>query len=96
MKYYILDENGNPVIADIMEWAQWFDKHKYRIYNDTVGDSEISTIFLGMYHSLGEPKLWETMVFGGKFDQMRVRCSGSLEQAEAMHTRMVEMVKRSN
>jgi hypothetical protein len=40
--------------------------------------------------------LWETMVFGGKLDQEQDRCSGSREQAEAMHARMVERVKRSD
>lgn len=63
----------------------------------TVGDSKISTVFLGLDHSFGSssPVLWETMVFGGELDQEQDRCSGSREQAEAMHARMVEKVKCS-
>ena len=55
-------------------------------------------VFLGLDHAFGggAPVLWETMVFGGKLDQEQDRCSGSREQAEAMHARMVEKVKCSN
>lgn len=36
--------------------------------------------------------MWETMVFGGEFDQEQERCGGSREQAEAMHLDMVRKV----
>jgi hypothetical protein len=61
-----------------------------------IGDSRISTVFLGLDHNWsgrGRPVLWESMVFGGKLDQEQDRCSGSREQAEVMHARMVERVK---
>jgi hypothetical protein len=61
-----------------------------------IGDAKVSTVFLGLDHSFSEdgpPILWETMVFGGELDQETDRCSGTREQAEAMHKKMCEQVK---
>lgn len=99
MKHYILDEKGAPVAEpDLMTWALWFEKADRHVGNETIGDSKISTVFLGLDHAFGGgvPVLWETMVFGGKLDQEQDRCCGSREQAEAMHARMVERVLCSN
>jgi hypothetical protein len=50
---------------------------------------KISTVFLGLDHSFGEgkPLLFETMVFGGKFDQETNRYS-TWDEAEAGHIEM--------
>jgi hypothetical protein len=63
-----------------------------------VGVSKVSTVFLCLDHQFagGPPILWETMVFGGALDQEQDRCSGTREQAEAMHQRMVERVKKGD
>jgi hypothetical protein len=93
---YILNENGNPVLEqDIIAWAHWFETAARRVAHDTISDASVSTVFLGIDHSFGSgpPVLWETMVFGGPMDQEQDRCSGSREQAEAMHAKMVERVK---
>lgn len=95
---YILDQHGNPKPeADLIAWAIWFESsRKNRIVKQNfIGESKVSTIFLGLDHSWsgGKPILWETMVFGGKLDQEQDRCSGNKEQAEAMHARMLERVK---
>ena len=95
---YTLDADGNPVSEpDMMKWAQWFEKAERHVGNETIGDSKISTVFLGLDHAFGggAPVLWETMVFGGALDQEQDRCSGSREQAEAMHAQMVKRVKCS-
>lgn len=99
MSTYILNENGEPIAEpDIMKWTQWFDKAERHVGYTTIGDSTISTVFLGVNHSFasGAPVVWETVVFCGKLNQERKLCSGSREQAEAMHARMVEKVKRAN
>ncbi len=96
---WILDERGTPVLEpDITKWAQWFEKAERHVADEKIGESRISTVFLGLDHSFGSgpPVLWETMVFGGKLDQDQARCSGSREQAEAMHAKMVARVKCSN
>lgn len=95
---YTLDEKGNPVHeADLMKWAQWIEKANRQVAYEQIGDSKISTVFLGLDHAFGggAPVLWETMVFGGSLDQEQDRSSGSREQAEAMHARMVDRVKLS-
>ena len=96
--YYILDEKGNPVAEpDIIKWSQWAEKAERHVGNDVIGNSIISTVFLGLDHSFKDaaPILWETMVFGGSLDKYQDRCAGSREQAEAMHIRMVEKVKKA-
>ena len=95
LKYYIL-KNRIPVVElDLIKWGQWFEKTERQVKNKVIGDSRISTVFLGLDHNFngGEPILWETMVFGGELDLEQDRCSGSWEQAEAMHARMIEKVK---
>lgn len=94
---YILDENGNPrPEPDLMKWAKWFEKQEQRrICRTDIGEIFVSTVFLSLDHNFGmngPPILWETMVFGGALDQECNRCSGSREQAEAMHQDMVERV----
>jgi len=54
----------------------------------------ISTVFLGLDHSFGKgpPLLFETMIFGGKFDSYQERYS-TWEQAEAGHLRAIMAVE---
>ena len=97
---YILDCRGEPrAEPDVDKWADWFSSGEKQVAVERVGESRVSTVFLGMDHNfiLGPghgPILWETMVFGGPLDHAQARCGGSREQAEAMHARMVESVKR--
>jgi hypothetical protein len=93
---YILGENGELVPCnDLMEWAREFDNTRRQVAGETIGESLISTVFLGLDHSFGGavPILWETMVFGGRLDQEQDRCSGCRADAQAMHDRMVDRVK---
>lgn len=97
MRQYILDENKNPVLEpDLLKWGTWMAAiSKRRVAFDKIDGVEVSTVFLGLDHSFGAgpPVLWETMVFGGIFDQKQDRCSGGWKDAEAMHARMVDRVK---
>jgi hypothetical protein len=91
--YYILDENGKPrVEPDLWTWAMWFEKADRQVAETFVGDLWVSTVFLGLDHSWGNgpPILWETMVFDQAWNEKDIdRCTGSREQAEAMHEKMV-------
>jgi hypothetical protein len=52
-------------------------------------------VFLGVDHNFfdeGEPVLFETMVFGGKYDEEQERYI-TYEQAEQGHAQWVEKVK---
>lgn len=99
---YILDETGNSPVPepDLLKWSRWFEMSNMarKVGATSVGDSDVSTVFLGVDHGFGEtlaPVLWETMVFGGPLNEVQDRCSGNREQAQAMHARMVERVKAS-
>jgi len=60
-----------------------------------VGDATVSTVFLGidMAYASKQPVYWGTMVFRDMDGSEQDRCSGSREQAEAMHEQMVNRIK---
>ena len=91
--HYILDKNDEPVKVDLMTWANWFEDESRTIAKTTVGEMDISTVFLGLDHSFGkgEPLLFETMIFGGKHDQNMWRYS-TWEEAVAGHKAARELV----
>lgn len=98
MSYYILKDR-KIVRASFMQWAEWFQCKEERVVakSDVCG-FRVSTIFLGM----GVGHMWETMVFKGLVmvssdasDQDMDRCEGSIEQAEEMHGRMCDKIRRA-
>lgn len=73
---YILDENGNPKVEpDIIKWADWFGQRDRRTVAKTYMLGKkimISTVFLGIDHNwelIGEPVLFETMIFAGNWSE---------------------------
>lgn len=92
---YILDGHTPVPIDNIMEWAEMFQNTENRIVEHTqIGDVLISTVFLGMNHNWrpdDEPLLFETMIFGGDFDnnQFRYATWGEAEEGHAECVRMV-------
>ena len=51
---------------DLMIWACWMEDERSKLqHRDKVLGIRISTVFLGLDHSfgIGEPVLWETMIF---------------------------------
>jgi len=94
--YYILNGQEAVECDDLVKWAKWFGENmnNRHVASDVIGDVRVSTVFLGLDHSLGDanPLLFETMVFCGKHDGFMVRCS-TWKQAEKQHTRIVSMVR---
>jgi hypothetical protein len=102
---YILDENGEPVPAPgLRQWGQWLQDHQEEriLAKDKIGNAEVSTVFLGLDHGVSflrkdfdsatyKPTLWETMVFGGPYDQHLARYT-SREDALAGHGKIVQML----
>lgn len=77
--YYILQDK-NPVPVDSATWGDWFIKfgHNRRVALTETNGVTISTVFLGLNHNfceIGEPILFETMVFGGQYDECQQRYS---------------------
>ena len=93
---YILEGKKAVLVGDIIEWAQQFEKTDRRVAKDKIGEVEISTVFLGLDHQYGEgrPLLFETMVFGGEFDEEMDRYS-TWEEAEKGHKTMIEKVRQA-
>jgi hypothetical protein len=90
---YILDDNNNvvPVPADdIVIWARWFENYERRRVADTrTAGVRVSTVFLGLDHRWGgdgPPLVFETMIFGGPYDQYQDRHS-SWDDAVLGHRR---------
>jgi len=85
-----------------MTWAKGFETCDRKVKQEQVGEFWVSTVFLGLdynWEPSGPPILWETMVFLKDHEGIRYgedidmdRCSGSREQALAMHAAMVEHV----
>ena len=93
---YVLDAAGNPKPEpDLMAWSKWFEKGDRVVAKTSVGEAEVSTVFLGLDHSFGgsAPLLYETMVFGGPFDGEQERYA-TKDQAQAGHAEWVAKVSR--
>jgi hypothetical protein len=98
---YVLDENGDAVPAKgLLSWAQWMEEYSRHLGDDQIGTARVSTIFLGLdmraLRSLNDdplykPLLWETMIFGGPYDQQCWRYT-SKEEALEGHRRAVQML----
>jgi len=82
------------VPADLMTWAQWFENSDRTVAKTQIGESEVSTVFIGLDHSFGEGplQLFETIVFDGPLADEMVRYS-TWEEAEKGHKVMVDRVK---
>jgi len=96
---YSLDAAGElKPDPDLMAWARGMMKPSRSVASTLVGESTVSTVFLGYDASFGlgrSPTLWETMVLGGRLDRRTWRCGGSREQAEAMHAAAAAEVARA-
>ncbi len=96
-KFYILKDKKPVLATDFIEYALWMDDDKNRIVEKTeIGNILVSTVFLGIDHSWGggSPVLFETMIFGGEYDEHQQRYC-SWEAAEKGHNLMCNMVLHS-
>jgi hypothetical protein len=92
---YKLEGHDTVLVHDLLEWAAWFETAERRVARSTVVTGiEVSTVFLGLDYSfgMGEPLLFETMVFGGPMDGEQDRYT-TWDEAEKGHATMVEKVR---
>ena len=93
-RWYILNEELEPVGVDVLIAGQWMDDKKNNAkrivdcYEE--GDVVLSTVFLGLDHSWSPDKvlLYESMWFGGPFDGESRRYS-TRQEAEKGHQEML-------
>ena len=94
MRLYILD-GKNPIPC--FDTTQWGLKYKINrlVGRYQFGEVVVSTVFLGMDHSFngGTPVLFETMIFGGEYDQFQERYC-NWDEAEEGHKVACELVNK--
>lgn len=95
--YYIL--NGRAVVpSTLLEWGRWLEENrdKKMVRKTKVGDSLVSTVFLGLDHQWGggPPLIFETLVFDGPLADEMDRYS-TYDEAEAGHEAMVKRVEQA-
>jgi len=92
--HFIL-KDGKPIPATVMEWAEWMEKNEKHIAENNFDGVRVSTVFLGLDHNFHidkPPILYETMIFGGKYDQYQDRYE-TVEQAIVGHLYAVNLVE---
>lgn len=93
MKYYYLVGKEIKETEDIYTWGK-LQENRILFRTDTYGVC-ISTIFLGIDYGWkeGDPILFETMVFGGRYDKDQLRYK-TYNDAETGHKDYVRWVKQ--
>ena len=73
-QHYVLSASGDPVVGgDAMKRAEWLERsgqERVVARTELPGGVVVSTVFLALDHAfgLGEPQLYETMIFEGPLD----------------------------
>lgn len=101
MKFYKLIGHDPVPCSDMDEWVEWTQANEVSrrvAFDKLTGDAgdqvHISTVFLSIDHNygIGEPILFESMVFGGLMDQWQWRYC-TWEEAEQGHAEIVRLVR---
>ena len=99
--WYILDNNHNPVPKPVLEAVKWMEdspnrkRVAYDELTDLNGDDvRVSTVFLGLDHAWNSPipVLWETIIFGGNYDQAYQERYSSYEDALEGHQKAINFI----
>jgi hypothetical protein len=96
--WYILDDDGDPVpVDDVATWARWYETHDRVVAKTDVEGALVSTVFLSLDHAFmtGPPVLYETMIFGGPFDNYQWR-HRNRHEALAAHDQIVTALQRGD
>jgi len=94
-RYYTLKDGVVTPCDDLIKWGRWLEKAN-RIVECThiTSQIDVSTVFLGLdyrFSDVGQPIVFETLVFGGDFDGEMNRYT-SLDAAKQGHAIMVAKV----
>lgn len=102
--YYLLDENKQPYKVSLEEGLKVYEDPEMKIVQqDRFEDEDIfvSTVFLGLDHGWGDrelpdykPLLFETMIFGGKYNDFQTRYH-TYNEAKEGHAYALNLVKES-
>jgi len=93
--WYVLNENHEPVPEpDGLKAAAWFGDFTNRVVGQhEIGESFVSTVFLGLDHSFGSgpPILFETWIQGGPLNDRMERYT-TWGEAVAGHTSFLRVL----
>lgn len=97
--YYILRDGIISTTQSLMEWGEWMQNGDRQIFDHEIDhEIRVSAVFLGLdhgYNNTRQPVLFETMIFGGAFNQMyQTRCA-LLSECSDMHYTGVDVALRS-
>jgi hypothetical protein len=95
--FYILGPGRIPVPErNVLTYGEFCEKDEnVRVGLTWIGDVQVSTVFIGTASPRHDPpKLFETMVFGGRLHHARYRYH-TWEQAEEGHRLVVDLVEAS-
>lgn len=97
MEYYILDGTLAKIEPSILAWGKWYESADRLVAHTQLEHATVSTVFLGVDHTfigIGDPLLFETMVFlkdGGYGQVARYFTWG---EAEHGHKQIVDVIKQ--
>jgi hypothetical protein len=77
-----------------LEWLTTRKESEKILIQEHIGQAWISTVFLPLATQITKEPMFETMIFGGKFDQKQYRWQ-TWDKAIEMHHLIVHMVERS-
>lgn len=93
--FYILKGKRVVPATDLLKWTEYFESADRTIKRTQIYGITISTVFLGIDHGFrikpSLPVLFETMIFGGRYDQYQERCC-TYNQALVQHEEACELV----
>lgn len=97
--WYLLDKNKKPIPATLQEVMikRENDLDLRQVGYAEIDGVRISTIFLGLDHGWSDepdhqPVLWETMVFGGYYDDYQERYTSHQDAIEG-HQKMLSKIR---
>lgn len=99
MRWYILEGKIPKPVNTISEYLGWMELNPDRhVKSDHLPDGvHVSTVFLCLDHNYGagSPLLFETMIFGGEYDQYMQRYS-TWKEAELGHQNAIDKIFEVN
>ncbi len=93
--HYFLNPDHTYRECDLMTWADQFEKDDRQVAFDTINDSDISTVWLGINHNcnVGRPLVFETMVFKPGYQDIYQARHSTWDEALAGHQKAVQWVR---
>jgi hypothetical protein len=96
-RWYVLDENKNPIPASAAEANAWLaDLSRRQVGRFELEGWEVSTVFLALDHNLrpgGKPLLFETMVFSPASGWQDTERYHSWAEAELGHQTATDRIR---